>query len=68
MGPVRVGVVGCGNISAVYFRNLARFELTQVIACADLVPEKAQQAADQYGIPLVLSTEELSITPMLTWC
>jgi len=59
MGPVRVGVVGCGNISAVYFRNLARFELTQVIACADLVPEKAQQAADQYGIPLVLSTEEL---------
>ncbi len=50
MEPVGVGVVGCGNISAVYLRNLARFADTRVVACADQVPERAAAAAERHGV------------------
>lgn len=60
MNKVKVGVVGCGNISGIYFENLTKtFVNTEVYACADLVEERAKAAAEKYGIPHVLSTEEL---------
>jgi predicted dehydrogenase len=49
MGPLRIGVVGCGNICGTYFRNLARFRSTQVVACADLDAERARAAAAEHG-------------------
>ncbi len=37
--PLRLGVIGCGNISGIYFKNLPTFEAIEVVACADLKPE-----------------------------
>jgi predicted dehydrogenase len=60
MGKVKVGIVGCGNISGIYFENLTTmFANTEVYACADTIRERAEQAAEKYGIPHVWSTEEL---------
>lgn len=63
MKPLNIGVVGCGNISATYFRNLARYSGARVLACADLDPQKATHAAAEHNIPLVLSTDDLLIHP-----
>lgn len=60
MSSVKVGVVGCGNISGIYLENLTKlFVNTEVYACADLIKERAVEAAETYGIPHVWSTEEL---------
>ncbi|GAA4205758.1 Gfo/Idh/MocA family protein [Actinocatenispora rupis] len=45
---MRVGVVSCGTISGIYLANLARFPGTDVVACADLRPERARAAAERY--------------------
>ncbi len=56
---MRIGVIGCGNICGIYFENLARFEVTEVVACADLNREKAIEVAQKYQIQRVLTPEEL---------
>lgn len=39
---MKIGVVGCGNISDIYFKNLTSvFNNTGVLACADLDEQKA---------------------------
>jgi predicted dehydrogenase len=46
----RVGVIGCGNISTIYLKNTAQLPGLQLVACADLVPERAQERAAEHGI------------------
>ncbi len=46
---VRIGFVGCGGIANAHMKNLARIEGAQMVAFSDIVEEKAQQAADEYG-------------------
>ncbi len=37
MKTVKIGVVGCGDVSAVYFKNLCtRFRNVEITACAAL--------------------------------
>jgi predicted dehydrogenase len=57
--PVSIGVIGCGDISKVYLRNCTALPAMQIVACADLIPERAQTRAEQYGVPRVLEVEEL---------
>lgn len=60
MSKVKIGIIGCGNISGIYFENLTGvFRNTEVYACADLIEERAREAAEKYKVPQVLSTEEL---------
>ena len=63
MEPVRVGLVGCGNISAIYFRNGALFNSIDIVACADLAPERAVASAEQYSIPKACPVEALLADP-----
>ena len=59
--PMNVGIVGIGKISGIYLKNLTSVfsGSVTVTAVADLMQERAQAAADEYGIANVLSTEEL---------
>lgn len=59
--PVRVGVVGCGNISGIYLENLTeRFaETVQVVACADLDEGRAKERAAEFGVPKAGGVAEL---------
>ena len=63
MRKVKVGVIGCGNISGIYFQAGQTFEILDIVACADLIPERAQAAAEKYGIPKACTTEELLADP-----
>ena len=60
----RVGVIGCGNISGIYFQNMtSMFDNLEVAACCDLDQSKAQEAAKTYGIPKVLTTKQILSDP-----
>ncbi|CAA9284244.1 MAG: Dehydrogenase [uncultured Chloroflexi bacterium] len=56
---VKVGIVGCGVISGIYLKNLPTFEQVEVVACADLVVERAQARAAEYGIARACTPDEL---------
>jgi len=56
---VGIGIVGCGNISDIYFQNCRVFEFLEVRACADLIPERAKEKAEKHGIPKACSVKQL---------
>ncbi|MEZ5448424.1 MAG: Gfo/Idh/MocA family oxidoreductase [Thiolinea sp.] len=50
--PLKVGVVGLGDICDVYIKNLQRYpEQVQVLACAARGIDTARAKAEQHGIP-----------------
>jgi predicted dehydrogenase len=55
----RVGILGCGVISGVYAAKLAAAPDVELIACADLLPERARALAAKHGAPLALEPEKL---------
>jgi predicted dehydrogenase len=63
MKQLAVGLLGCGDVSDIYFRNCARFEPIRIEACASLHAEKARAKAAQYGIPRACTIEELLTDP-----
>lgn len=62
-----MGIIGCGNISGIYFKNLTQtFDITEVAACADLIVERAGEKAREFGVPKACSVEELLADPKIT--
>src|ERR1700740_1557533 len=47
---MRVGIIGCGNISDVYVRNAKLFRDIEIAACADINPAAAQRLANKYSL------------------
>ncbi|KHF40536.1 Gfo/Idh/MocA family protein [Halalkalibacter okhensis] len=56
---MKLGIIGCGNISSIYLENCNRFSELQVKACADLDRQRAIKQAEKYGVPSALSVDEL---------
>ncbi|MDQ1257560.1 MAG: hypothetical protein QG656_2166, partial [Candidatus Hydrogenedentes bacterium] len=65
MKPVKVGIIGCGNISDVYFTNGKRFESLDVVACADLIPARAKEKAEKHGVPKAVTVKKLLADPAI---
>jgi predicted dehydrogenase len=64
MAKAKVGVIGCGNISEIYLKNLGSlFDNLEVTAVADLDPQRAAAKASQHGIPRTCTVEELLADP-----
>ncbi|MHB0997703.1 MAG: Gfo/Idh/MocA family protein [Armatimonadota bacterium] len=63
MKPTKIGIVGCGNISGIYFQAGKTFEILEIAACADLVKERAEAKAAEWGIPKACTVEELLADP-----
>ena len=60
MAITKVGIVGCGNISSIYLKNCQQvFTNVEVAACADLVLERAEAQAGEFGVARACSVEEL---------
>lgn len=57
---LRIGLVGCGNISDIYLINALRFPAIRFVACADLKPEAARRQAEAYGIEALGVSELLA--------
>ena len=47
---MRVGIIGCGNISDVYVRTGKLFNDIEIIACSDIIPAAAQRLAHKYSL------------------
>jgi predicted dehydrogenase len=61
---VKIGVVGCGMISSIYLKNCTQtFDILDVVAVADLVPELAQQRAEEFNIPRACTVDQLLADP-----
>ena len=61
--PVKVGLAGCGNISGQYLENAKAFEAFDIVACADMVAERAQEQAKKYGVSKAYGLEEVLADP-----
>ncbi|MDD3153561.1 MAG: Gfo/Idh/MocA family oxidoreductase [Victivallaceae bacterium] len=48
---VKIGVIGCGMISSTYFNAAKRFEILDVVACADIKPEASQKSSELFNVP-----------------
>jgi predicted dehydrogenase len=55
---LRVAVVGCGVISAEYLEGCRQFDQVAVVACADMLEERARSRAEDFGVAMVLTPEE----------
>lgn len=65
MTPVKVGVIGAGNISDEYLATLKAAPIIDVVAIADLDTGRAAEQAAQYGVPWSGATEDLLAIPGL---
>jgi predicted dehydrogenase len=56
---VKVGIIGCGNISPVYFRTCKKYENLDLCACADLALDRAQARAREFEVARACSVDEM---------
>lgn len=67
----KIGIIGCGMISDAYFTAAKTFTNLDVVACADLMPERAKAKKDLFGVPnmtidRLLANPEVEIVLNLT--
>lgn len=48
--PVRVGLIGCGKISAAYLQAAPSYPVFDVVACADIDRTAAERTGAQFGL------------------
>ena len=54
--PVRIGIIGCGQIAQQHLSNYAKIPEADVVACADIDPNAADTTARTFDIPNVYYT------------
>lgn len=61
---VKTAVVGCGAISSIYIRNLkSLFSIIDLVALSNRTRAKAEEKAAQFGVPRVMTLEEIAADP-----
>ena len=68
---MKVGIIGCGNISETYFNCQKIFNNFEIIACADVNNEFAIKSAEQFNVKAlsvddILSNKEIGLIVNLT--
>jgi len=71
MKKVKIGIIGCGNISGAYLTAAQKFDILEVKACADLNCEAAKAKAAEYHtasmtVEQLLADKEIEIIINLT--
>jgi predicted dehydrogenase len=56
--PIRIGIIGCGQIAQHHLSTYAKIPDAQVVACADIDPTAADTTAATYKIPNVYYTAQ----------
>jgi predicted dehydrogenase len=63
--PVGIGIIGAGVISEIYLKNCIEvFDNLNPIGIADLVPERAQARAEQFGVT-AMTVDQLLAHPQI---
>jgi len=47
---MKIGIIGCGNISETYFKSQNLYNNFNVVACADINLKAAKASADKFGV------------------
>ncbi len=65
MDKVKVGIIGCGNISGIYFKMMREVygNVLEVAACADLDPARAKAKAAEYPGVQAMAVRKLLADP-----
>jgi predicted dehydrogenase len=63
MKKVKIGFIGCGNISGIYLQNSHTFDILEPVACADMIMERAQSQAVKFNIPKVYTVDQMLADP-----
>ena len=68
---MRVGIIGCGNISETYFECQNLFNNFNVVACADINIEAAKSSAEKYNVKAfsvddILANDDIDVIINLT--
>lgn len=60
--PVKVALIGSGNISYTYLNTLTKggFHIVDVVGCSDLIPERSKVRAELFGIRQMTNEEILN--------
>ncbi|GAF65807.1 putative dehydrogenase [Bacillus sp. TS-2] len=63
MNKLKVGLIGCGNISEIYLKNgRDQLEYVEIVACSDIDMNRANEKAEAHGIE-ALTVDELLTAP-----
>jgi predicted dehydrogenase len=62
---MRIGIIGCGNISSTYLKTAQHFDEITVSACADLDLGRAQARAAEFAVPRACTVAELLADPTI---
>ena len=60
---VKIGIVGCGNISRIYLEQSRTFDILEVKAVADVDFSRAQVKAAEHNVPNVYTLEQMLADP-----
>ncbi|MCI7643875.1 MAG: Gfo/Idh/MocA family oxidoreductase [Lentisphaeria bacterium] len=61
MKRTKVGIIGCGMISDTYFKAAQKFNVIEVVACADIIPERSKAKEEMYGVKAMTNDELLAM-------
>jgi predicted dehydrogenase len=56
----KIGIIGCGMISDCYFKAAQTFNILEVVACTDCLPERAKAKTELFGVPSMTIAELLA--------
>ena len=59
MSKIRVGVIGCGRISVMHLSSIKALENLELVAVCDIKRERADEAAEKYGVKAYYSYLEM---------
>lgn len=60
---VTIGILGCGNVCSQYFRYSRAFSVLNVVACADIDPDRARARAHEFDIRRACSVQDMITDP-----
>jgi predicted dehydrogenase len=60
---VKVGLIGVGNISPAYINGIRMFERLDLVALADIDPQRASARAAEFNVPRTLEVDEMLADP-----
>ena len=71
METLNLGIIGTGNIAPAYIRGCAPFDVIKIVACADILVERAQAFAGEHGLQAnsvedMLARDDIDIVINLT--
>lgn len=61
--PVKTAVIGCGNISDIYLENAAKWDILDLVACANRTLPRAQSQAEKFNVPQAKPIAEVLADP-----